>query len=175
MSLVGLCYLGGSYAGLFHLFFGSTVANVSIVLVMSVLFVLVDFSFKGEAVVGDEIDRGLHLTQDRFSLLLALFSTSGGTDAMDAFSAVFLNFLQSHSQSGHQYLRLPHVHFSFLVHILSLLCPLFHSSMHVLEERFIQLGKRSSTMFLEDRNSRFPHFFAKGALLEGIGGLGGID
>lgn len=101
-----------------HLFALLELPDFSVILVLSILLIFAVFSLEGKAIVGDEVNRGLDLTQQILGFLLALPSTGGGADTMDFFSAIFLNFLKTDSQTSHEHFHLPHVHLGLLIKLL---------------------------------------------------------
>ena len=103
---------------LFHLFTLLQFPDFPVILILSILLIFVVFSFKGKAIVSDEIDWGLDLAQQILGFLLTLSPIGSEADAMYSFSATLLNLVQANSQPGHKHLYLPHVHLRLFVILL---------------------------------------------------------
>lgn len=90
-------------------------SDFSVVFILTILLVLDGFAFKGEAIVGDEVNRCCDLTQQVLCLLLPLPPTARGADALHLLAAVLLNLLQAYPEPSHQHFHLPHVHLRLLI------------------------------------------------------------
>jgi hypothetical protein len=107
-----------AFLNFLHLFALLQLSYISIILILPILLVLGIFSLEGKAIVSDEVNRGLDLTEQTLGFLLPLSSIGGGADAMDLLSAIFLNFLETDSQTSHENFHLAHVHFGLLITVL---------------------------------------------------------